>query len=167
MCNKIKENLKIYPSLDKYKYELIVTEHISEEEMYSLHATCNCFVMPSYGEAWCIPAFEAMGFGNTPICSTVGGPSDYLKDGGGFLLPVREEPVFGMMETFNDIYTGYENWWSVDILAMQQKMRTVFEMWKSDREGYLKIQQQGRLSAEKYSYTNVGNMIKKALENAD
>ena len=167
MCNKIKENLKIYPSLDKYKYEFIVTEHISEEEMYSLHTTCNCFVMPSYGEAWCIPAFEAMGFGNTPICSNVGGPSEYLKNGGGFLLPVRAEPVFGMMDTFNDIYTGHENWWSVDVLAMQQKMRTVFEMWKNDREGHLKIQQQGRLSAEQYSYENVGNMIKKELENAD
>ena len=134
--------------------------------MCSLHTTCNCFVMPSYGEAWCIPAFEAMGFGNVPICSNVGGPADYLKDGGGFLIPARSEPVFGMMETFNDIYTGQENWWSVDVLAMQQKMRKVFEMWKDDKEGYLKIQQQGRLSAEKYSYQNVGKIIKRELENA-
>ena len=71
-----------------------------------------------------------------------------------------------MMETFNDIYTGQENWWSVDVLAMQQKMRKVFEMWKDDKEGYLKIQQQGRLSAEKYSYQNVGKIIKRELENA-
>ena len=34
--------------------------------------------MPSHGEAWCIPAFEAMLFGNTPICSNDGGPKDFI-----------------------------------------------------------------------------------------
>ena len=144
ICNQIKENLKIYPSVDKYKYELIVTDHVTEEEMLSLHTTCNCFVMPSFGEAWCIPAFDAMGFGNTPICSNVGGPSDFLKSGGGFLVPVKEEPVFGMLETFNDIYTGHENWWGVDVRALQKDMRNVFEMWKNDKQSYEEIQKQGR-----------------------
>ena len=166
MCNQIKENLKLYPSVDKYKYELIVTEHITEEEMLSLHATCDCFVMPSYGEAWCIPAFDAMGFGNTPICSDVGGPLEFLKDGGGFLVPTKKEPVFGMLETFTDIYTGHENWWGVDIRALQKQMRHVFEMWKNDQVAYLETKKQGRLSAEQYSYKNVGLLIKKELENA-
>ena len=166
MCNQIKENLKIYPSVDKYKYELIVTDHVTEEEMLSLHTTCSCFVMPSFGEAWCIPAFDAMGFGNTPICSNVGGPSDFLKSGGGFLVPVKEEPVFGMLETFNDIYTGHENWWGVDVRALQKDMRNVFEMWKNDKPSYEEIQKQGRLSAEQYSYENIGLLIKKELENA-
>ena len=166
ICNQIKENLKIYPSVDKYKYELIVTDHVTEEEMLSLHTTCSCFVMPSFGEAWCIPAFDAMGFGNTPICSNVGGPSDFLKNGGGFLVPAKEEPVFGMLETFNDIYTGHENWWSVDVRALQKDMRNVFEMWKNDKPSYEEIQKQGRLSAEQYSYENIGLLIKKELENA-
>ena len=47
--------IKSYP--DRVDY------YISEEDIYSIHSSCDCFVMPSYGEAWCIPAFDAMGFG--------------------------------------------------------------------------------------------------------
>ena len=166
MCTAVKDNLKIYPTKDHYKSEFITTGFLDNEKLMRFHRSMDCFVMPSYGEAWCIPAFDAMGFGNTPICSDVGGPSEFMKNGGGSLVPTRKEPVFGMLETFSDIYTGHENWWGIDIRALQKEMRGVFEMWKNDKAAYSEAKKQGRLSAEQYSYKNVGLLIKKELENA-
>ena len=165
MCRQVKENLKIYPALEHYKYELIATDHLTEEEIYAIHSTCNCLVMPSYGEAWGIPAFDAMGFGSTPICSSVGGPLAYIENGGQ-LVDVNPEPVFGMIETFNDIYTGHENWWAIDINDLRKAMRRIFELWKNDPAAYSEMQRAGQEDVKKYSYENVGNIIKEQLENA-
>lgn len=61
ISNKIKQDLRKYKNLNDYKEDLIVTDFVHEEDLYGLHHSCDCFVMPSYGEAWCIPAFDAMG----------------------------------------------------------------------------------------------------------
>lgn len=165
LCVDVKKNLKLYTSLEKYKEELIVTDRLTEEDICRLHTTCDCFVMPSHGEAWCIPAFDAMGFGKTPICTDVGGASDFLKNGGGSLVPGHQEPVFGMTETFEDIFTGDEDWTRVDIRKLQLEMRKVYETYKSDKSSYTKLQEQGREAVENFSYEKVGQLIKDELEN--
>ena len=166
ICNTVKTNLKLYPSLDKYNYELLITEHISEEELCSLHTSCHCFVMPSFGEAWCIPAFDAMGFGSTPICSNIGGPADFLKDAG-FLVECTDEPVFGMTDTFSDIYVGRENWWNINVNALRKQMRELYELWKNDGTAYSALQAKGLERVQEYSYEKVGQMIKEELENGN
>ena len=86
LCDTVKQNLKLYPSNDLYKSEFITTGFLDSEKMMRFHRTMDCFVMPSYGEAWCLPAFDAMAMGSTPICTNVGGMSDFLSDGGELLL---------------------------------------------------------------------------------
>lgn len=163
MCNQIKASLKLYPSKEDYKEDLIITDYVSEEDMLRIHQTCDCFVMPSYGEAWCIPAFDAMGFGSTPICSNVGGMSDFLQNGGGFLIDGRWEPVEGMTNTFGDIFTGNEDWYSINVRDLQKQMRNVYEMHKNASSEYSDIKRQGLSSAQDYSYDNVGKIIKELL----
>ena len=165
MSDNIKKGMKLYPKLEHYKEDLIITDRLSDENMLRLHAACNCLVMPSYGEAWCIPAFDAMGFGNTPICTDVGGMSDYLNKGEGVLVPSRKEPVFGMLETFNDLFTARENWNSIDPLELRQAMRNVYHLHASDaKSAYKTMQNAGRKRAEEYSYEAIGNLIKIELE---
>lgn len=79
ICNKTKDQLKLYQRPEVYLPETIITQHLSEEEMMRLHVTCDCYVSPSYGEGWNMPAFDAMAFGKTPICTAQGGPLDYLS----------------------------------------------------------------------------------------
>ena len=161
MCNNIKTGLKLYPNLETYKEDLIITDRLDEETLRRLHSSCDCFVMPSYGEAWCIPAFDAMGFGNTPICTNVGGMSDFLNKGEGILVHSREEPVFGMMETFDDLYTANETWQSIDPIGLKQAMRYIYGLKTSD--ALLSMQKRGRERVNEYSYEAIGNLIKKAL----
>jgi len=166
ICSQIKNNLKLYKQVDDYKKEIIITQRLTDDQMMGLHRSCDCFVMPSFGEAWCIPAFNAMGFGKTPICTNVGGMADFLKSGGGFLVEGNSEPVFGMTETFHDIYTGREDWCNIDIRYLQSEMRYVYDSHLSEDEEYSKIKKQGMKSVYNYSYEAVGELMKKELENA-
>ena len=169
ICSEIKLNLKIYPSLEQYKEELIIAHRLSEEEMQGLHAACDCFVMPSYGEAWCIPAFDAMGFGKTPICTDDGGMSDFVgrgEEAGGILVKGTTEPVFGMLETFEDIYTSKEDWVRIDVRSLQSSMRKIYEESKKNSKSHQNMKSAGLKQAKKYSYESIGNLIKQELENA-
>ena len=167
ICEQVKENMKLYPTTDGYKKELIITQRLSELEMQSLHSTCDCYVAPSFGEAWCIPAFDAMAFGNTPICTNTGGMKEFLKDGGGMLIEAHQEPCFGMTDSFNDLYTGRENWDRIDIRELQKAMRQIYEWHKSDSEEYSQMKKQGLKNAYKYSHESVGKIMKEALVNAN
>ena len=162
VCNTVKAGLKKHPNISNYKEDLIITDFLSEKDMYRLHRTCNCFVMPSYGEAWCIPAFDAMGFGNTPICTNVGGMADFIGSAGK-LVEGRWEPVYGMVDTFADLFTSEEDWYSVDINHLRKTMRDVYTLHQESDPEYSKMKQQGLLHAFEYSYENIGNQIKDLL----
>ena len=163
LCTTVKENLKLYPTKDHYKSEFITTGFLDNEKLMRFHQSMDCLVMPSYGEAWCLPAFDAMAMGNTPICTNVGGMSDFLEDGGGVLVNGTLEPCFGMTETFEDLYTGRENWMSIDVRSLQKAMRKIYHLASNSDKKYLNLQTQGREIAERYSYKNIGSKIKEAL----
>ena len=163
LCDTVKQNLKLYPSNDLYKSEFITTGFLDSEKMKRFHRTMDCFVMPSYGEAWCLPAFDAMAMGSTPICTNVGGMSDFLSDGGGTLVDGVLEPAFGMTETFQDLYTGREDCVSVNVRKLQKAMRRMYYLASISDSKYTNLQRQGREIANKYSYENIGNKIKEAL----
>jgi len=163
LCDTVKENLKLYPSNDLYKSEFITTGFLDNEKMMRFHKTMDCFVMPSYGEAWCLPAFDAMAMGSTPICTNVGGMSDFLNDGGGTLIDGVLEPAFGMTETFQDLYTGREDCVSINVRKLQKAMRRMYYLASNSDSKYTNLQKQGREIADKYSYENIGNRIKEAL----
>lgn len=154
----IKKGLKIYPKIEDYIGEIGFAARLSDTDMYKLHNSCDCFVMPSYAEAFCIPAFEAMAMGKPVIANDVGGMTDYLPLAS--LVPNREEPIYNMMDTFNELGTGHENWWSIDILKLRQKMRHVFE-----RETLrTQMSEEGIDNSYNYSYQIIGNKIKELLE---
>ena len=44
MCNSIKKTLRIYPSIEDYNKEIIISNDMSEDEINMLHNSCDCFV---------------------------------------------------------------------------------------------------------------------------
>lgn len=154
ICDKVKENMR----LTNYKDEIILCSHMSEEEIMRLHATCDCFVMPSYGESWCIPAFDAMCMGKTPIVNNTGGPSRYIA-GAGIAVKNHQEPVFGMTEGFPGLYTGNELWDSIDIVELRKAMRSIY----SDKAKRDRMAECGVEKAPQYSYKIIGKIMKENL----
>lgn len=175
MCNQVKDNLKLYKNHSLYHKEVIITQPLKEEQIMQLHNTGDCYVSPSYGEGWNIPAFDAMAMGKTPICTAQGGPLDFLMDieqiytghggvdfediWGGWLVASHTEPVFGMKETFADLFVGNEEWESVDIDELRKAMRTAF----TNREEKQKRAENGINLAYNYSHLAVGTRMKELL----
>ena len=138
-----------------------ITEKISNEQMHELHHICDCFVMPSHGEAWCIPAFEAMLFGNTPICSNDGGPKEFIdkdnKNTGSLIDGTRTIPESGD-SAFNFIHTGDESWFQPNDIEIKKQMRFYYENSKSiDRNDGLE-------KAKQFDYKIIGQKLKETIE---
>jgi glycosyltransferase involved in cell wall biosynthesis len=162
-CNKVKDNLKLYTDPTRYKPEILITKNISRHDILRLHKACDCFITSSYGDAWNIPAFEAMGMGNIVITSNTGGMSDYINsEHNGFLVNGRKEPVFGQHETFTEFGTAREQWFEISINDLMRKMRKVYEL-NVDHKN--KIKTAAKLNAKEYDYSKIGLLIKELLQN--
>jgi glycosyltransferase involved in cell wall biosynthesis len=159
-CRGIKDGLKLYADESFYKKEVIITDNITEDSMCRLHSSCDCFVSPSYGEGWCLPALDALGFGKTPIVTNWSAFPDYINNNTGWLVNYHLEPVFGMTETFADLYTGQEEWAAVSIQHLRRCMREAYEnveLRKNKSEA-------GTDKVYDFSYENVGKLMKGLLE---
>jgi len=164
LIGTVKKQLRKNPS-STYHTEVVVTQRFSEEQMMCLHAGCDCFVMPSFGEGWCLPAFDAMAMGKTPIVTECGAFPDYLgldfdPNVSGWLVPGTLTPCFGMEEvSIPEIHTGNENWTDIDVLGLRECMREAFE----NEEERKKRSANGIDKAYDFSYEIIGQRMKEIL----
>lgn len=160
-CVDVKRGLRLHggdPAA--FKEEIVVLGRLTSDEMMQLHATCDCFVSASHGEAWNLAGYDSMGMGRTPILPRFGGHVDYLSDREGWLVDCHVEPVFGVDDSVPDLYSGDEEWASVDILHLRSCMRRAF----ADSGLRKEKAEAGRLRALDFNYLTVGNIMKGALE---
>ena len=160
-CEEVKKGLSLYPKIEYYKQEIIVPNVVSDEEIMKLHATCDCFVSASCGEAWCIPAFDAMAMGKTPIVTKWGGFTDYVDNEVGWLVDCNMQQAFSGGGLFANMNSGHEEWAVVNIRKMQRAMREAYEN-NSLRE---QKSQAGIEKAKLFSYEAIGPRMKELLEN--
>lgn len=158
VCSQIKNELRLYKNVSDYNGEIIIANNIPDEQIDLLHNTCDCFVSPSHGEAWSIPAFDAMAFGKTPICSNEGGPKDFITDKNtGWLVDGVLDICNHTDPAFKEIFTGREEWFHPSESEIKKAMRFYYENRNNiDRTTGLK-------RAEQFSYANIGNLIKDTL----
>lgn len=71
---------------------------MSYEEIQALHRECHCFVTATRGEAWNIPAFEAMLARRHLIVPSGSGSDDFLKGTSAALYDSRLSPAYGEVE---------------------------------------------------------------------
>jgi glycosyltransferase involved in cell wall biosynthesis len=127
LIKNVRQSLAMYANDALYPEIGIITDFVTDDFINRLHYTCDCFVMPSYGEATCIPAMEAMGFGNTPIVTDGIGPTDYITEENGYLVKSTEDVVLTTNRPLADLYTGYETWRTPNTLSLKYKMIEAYE----------------------------------------
>jgi glycosyltransferase involved in cell wall biosynthesis len=159
-CLEIKKGLKLFDDPGHYKREIVLAGRYSEVEVMRLHSSCDCGVFPSYGEAWCIPAFESMAMGKTPIVTNYGGFLGYMNDDCGWVVDAHEEPVYGTQaDTFPDLHTSLEEWADIEIGGLRAAMRDAYECHEDRRNKGLA----GADRAHDFSYEEIGNYMKQLL----
>jgi len=155
-CNQIKRGLKVS---ENYKEEIIISGKLDKKDYVSTMAQCHCFVMPSHGEAFCIPALEATVLGLQCLWTDGIGVEDFAV---GKAVESYQEPCFGGVSSLRNLYTAKNKWLTIKVDKLQQEMRRCFEEYKRNE---LKTLDENHV--QKYSHEYVGNMIKQRLEEVE
>lgn len=155
--DEIKAGLKLS---NKYHSPCVICGHLEKTQLLSVMNQCHAFVCSSFGEAWCIPALEAMALG-MPVLYTDGtGMSDFCS---GFPIKSRSVPCHGAVDTMPNIYTGYSSWREVDLEDLCVQMRNTYEIYRQSPEEYRKLSNSAAEQAQKYSTETVGKQLKELL----
>lgn len=157
--NGVKTGLKLSPRLTDYKEEIIICENLASEIIPRIHVTGDAFVSTSHGEAICLPALDAMGWGRPVIAPRHTGFVEYLNDDCAFLVDSYEDSVFNALDTFGDLMTGRESWYEVSVPSLRRSLRAVYEN-RVEREARA---YNAKLRLLDFSYKNVGEAMKEAL----
>lgn len=158
-CSKVKQSMRLYPNIGDYHQEVIITENFTDDQMDTLHLSCDCFIGPTHGEGWSIPAFDAMCFGKTPICSKEGGPKEFIDINNrntGYLVNGSYSVCNHKNPAFPDLFTGIDEWFVPNELEIKSAMRFYYEnRGRNNSDGITR--------GFDFSYEKVGVMIKDAL----
>lgn len=155
-----KSRLRIFPNTESYKQDIVITDMLPEDHLMAMHNTCDCFVMPSHGESWSMPTFDAMAMGNPCIVPSNTGMTEYVNKENGWIVESTSQPCMTRDAPLSDIYTARERWRHVSVSNMMSSMREAFE----DKK---KLQRKSKKCVEssvQYSYKQVANTIKELLK---
>jgi len=105
----------------------IKNQKIDEGLMPCLYHEADCYIMPSRGEGFNLPALEAMACGVPVVTTDFGGHLDFLKEQYSWLIPVNT--LKRLSERLCTINQGYKNLWFAepDIKDIRKIMRYVYE----------------------------------------
>lgn len=161
--NHVKNGLKLRQS---YKEETVLTGMIPERDYISVLGQVDCFVMPSRGEACCIPSLEAMAMG-IPSIYTMDIGVDHLFDLSmiNVCSQVRSypQPCFGAMETLSDLDTAESSWREIDVDGLVKTMRYMYShLSKEENKKY--TAEKCMNHAQNYSHEAVGKKMKEILD---
>jgi glycosyltransferase involved in cell wall biosynthesis len=154
-CNSIKQSLRIRK---QFHEEIIITDRLTTEQLNGLHNLCDCFIMTSYGEAFCRPIAEALCHNKYCILSSNLGINEDLDPQDFSLVDCYPQPVLLDNPSYigdMDIYNGYETWYQPSIISIRQHMRSAFES---------KPKVDGSKYINKFSYETVGNNLCQLLQ---
>lgn len=185
----IKKSLHTYIRHQYYPPTICITDFLPDNKLDQLHVSCDVFVLASHGEAWGIPAHDAMGFGKPVILSNWGSfpeltyaqaksywngdrQTTHLSDrltfnhpgeiDCGWLIRGQLTPCFGHVDSFPDLYTGDEFWFDPDMEHLIACMKQAYVEWQSgdlDKRGSA-----AKKRAAEFSYDKVGLIAKRLLE---
>jgi hypothetical protein len=137
---------------DGYPPVMVVTKTLTEEQVKKLHKTGDCYVCSSRGEGWCLPAFDALAYGNKLVTTSWGGMGEFafdteyvdIPEGEAGMIPghypVREipknnvypvrysmEPLVGQGHADPELYTSFDKIAEPSVSSMMNQMRSVYE----------------------------------------
>jgi glycosyltransferase involved in cell wall biosynthesis len=158
-ANQIKQSLHLNKP---FKNEVWMTQRISYDDILRIHSSCDCFVMPSYGEAFCRPAAEALCLGKNPIVNKNSGMKDFINNDNGFLVNSHKTPVIMPHHPIagnTDYYNANQHWYKIDIYDLIKQMQKAYGLYKKDKKAWDEKSNLGISQKESFSYSTIGKKL--------
>ncbi len=76
--NSIKNALRL--PMGGYPEIMLILNTLTDYRIKQIHKAGNCYVCSSRAEGWCIPAFEALAYGNKLVTTSWGGMGEFAFD---------------------------------------------------------------------------------------
>ena len=112
------------PSCKRRPKIRIILDNLPAPNLASLYKSCNCFVMPTKAEAFCLPCAEALACGIPVITTNFGGQTDFVNKKNGWLIDIEE--MIPASDNFFNIYEGIR-WAKPSKEHLKKLMRYAFE----------------------------------------
>ena len=157
-CSEIKSGLK---TRSNFKKEVIITGMLDRSDYLSVLSQCHRFVMPSRGEAFCIPALEAMALGVPVIYTQHTGMEDFCEGIGSTSITAYPTPCFGAASGLPNLDTANSTWNEIDIPELASAMRASFMKWNTEISA--KESEAAKTQALKYDHKVIGQKLKDIL----
>jgi glycosyltransferase involved in cell wall biosynthesis len=138
---------------------LICNSKLNDNEMVSLYNMSHCFVLPTRGEAFCVPALESLALGIPVIITDEGGYRDFIGEDNAWLVKSDSQRISSRLGKIN---TYYQKMWfrEVGVDDLRKAMREAFE----NKEEYLKKKENAKKNLEKFYFSNIAKELKIYLE---
>lgn len=146
----------------KFKKELIITDRFSYKDIIGLHNACNCFVMTSYGEAFCRPAAEALVLGKTPVINKNTGSGDYIDESNGYLINSKKIPVLmnnRPLSSNYDFYHANQYWHEIDIYELIHTLKDIYHQHHKKEKSLSDKINTGISHLNNFSYESIGKKL--------
>jgi len=137
-------------------------QFLADEELGSFYTAGDAFVLPSRGEGWGMPLFEALACGIPVITTDYAAPAELLRDKSGQpLAGVHFVRAKRSRAKTKYVYMSDTRWAEPLLPDLMRKMRYVY---KNIIKEKAKAQKTGALIRAKYSWQNTCKPIFKRLE---
>lgn len=157
----IKEEIKSIPSDDDAANVYVKEEELPDYKVPSLYTMSDCFVLPTRGEAWGLPLFEALACGVPVITTGFGAPNETLRDKKGKPFPgVHFTEYTETLSNSPYVYLEGKKWAEPNMVQFGKQMRFVFEHRREEKAKALKT---SSIIRQSFSWQNVTLPIKKRL----
>jgi len=125
---------------------ILLPQVLPASQMPALYRAADCFVLPTRGEGWNLPALEALACGVPVITTAWSAHLDWLNQENAFLINVEALEAVPSYRVPNDaVYRGCR-WARPSIAHLRQLMRWVYEHRAAARERALKASPAIRLN---------------------
>lgn len=141
---------------------VILADPLVDNEMGRIYTMGDCFVLPTSGEGWCLPAMEALACGLPVITTGWSAPVEWGSDGEGKPLPGMHFIEYKLMDPRREVPAWEGSYWAMPSYDhLRVLMREAYENrdeWKAEAaEG-------SAIVREKWTWEKVGERILRRLE---
>jgi len=122
MINQIKQACNI--PIQNLPPILPITRTMNDNQIRGIHERCDAYVNTSRGEGWCLPAFDALGFGKTLITNGYGGMADYVSQDNSLVYNGTLSHIYAAPHPEPYLYTGIGRWFEPSTAHIADIMRS-------------------------------------------